>query len=103
MRSSGRIRQAGDRRRRAAGPHDEEPNIELSNRLQKPARVDGVVGFKTHCKMAMAVRREPDGIRRYRHLGTGNYHPRTARGYTDYGLFTCDRKSARTSTSSSCS
>jgi polyphosphate kinase len=50
----------------------------------------GVVGYKTHAKMTLIVRREPDGIRRYCHLGTGNYHPRTARTYTDYGLFTCD-------------
>ena len=50
----------------------------------------GVVGYKTHAKMTLVVRREADGIRRYCHLGTGNYHPRTARAYTDYGLFTCD-------------
>jgi polyphosphate kinase len=48
------------------------------------------VGYKTHAKMTLIVRREADGIRRYCHLGTGNYHPRTARAYTDYGLFTCD-------------
>ena len=72
---------------------DEEANIELSNRLQEAGAhvMYGVVGFKTHAKLTMIVRREPDGIRRYCHLGTGNYHPRTARGYTDYGLFTCDR------------
>ncbi len=71
---------------------DEEANIELSNRLQEAGAhvMYGVVGYKTHAKLAMIVRREPQGIRRYCHLGTGNYHPRTARAYTDYGLMTCD-------------
>jgi polyphosphate kinase len=71
---------------------DEEANIELSNRLQEAGAhvMYGVVGFKTHAKLALVVRREAAGIRRYCHLGTGNYHPRTARQYTDYGLFTCD-------------
>ena len=72
---------------------DEEANIELANRLQEAGAhvMYGVVGYKTHAKMVLVVRREADGIRRYCHLGTGNYHPRTARAYTDYGLFTCDR------------
>ena len=71
---------------------DEEANIELSNSLQEAGAhvMYGVVGFKTHAKMTLVVRREAEGIRRYCHLGTGNYHPKTARGYTDYGLFTCD-------------
>src|ERR1700742_781984 len=70
---------------------DEEANIELSNRLQEAGAhvMYGVVGYKTHAKLTLIVRREPGGIRRYCHLGTGNYHPKTARGYTDYGLFTC--------------
>jgi polyphosphate kinase len=71
---------------------DEEANIELSNRLQEAGAhvMYGVVGYKTHCKMTLVVRREASGMQRYCHLGTGNYHPRTARGYTDYSLFTCD-------------
>ena len=71
---------------------DEEANIELSNRLQEAGAhvMYGVVGYKTHAKLVMVVRREPGGIRRYCHLGTGNYHPKTARAYTDYGLFTCN-------------
>jgi len=71
---------------------DEEANIELSDRLQEAGAhvMYGVVGYKTHAKLSMVVRREKDGIRRYCHLGTGNYHARTARAYTDYGLFTCD-------------
>jgi polyphosphate kinase len=71
---------------------DEEANIELSNRLQEAGAhvMYGVVGYKTHAKIILIVRREPGGIRRYCHLGTGNYHPKTARAYTDYGLFTCN-------------
>ena len=71
---------------------DEEANIELAGKLQEAGAhvVYGVVGYKTHAKMLMIVRREEDGIRRYCHLGTGNYHPKTARAYTDYGLLTCD-------------
>ncbi len=71
---------------------DEEANIELSNRLQEAGAhvMYGVVGYKTHAKLTLVVRREANGIHRYCHLGTGNYHPRTARAYTDYGLFTGD-------------
>jgi polyphosphate kinase len=71
---------------------DEEANIGLANRLQEAGVhvVYGVVGYKTHAKMLMVVRRESDGIRRYCHLGTGNYHHKTARGYTDYGLLTAN-------------
>ena len=71
---------------------DEEANIELSTRLQEAGAhvMYGVVGYKTHAKLLLIVRREAEGIRRYCHLGTGNYHPGTARFYTDYGLFTCD-------------
>ena len=72
---------------------DEEANIELANRLQRVGAhvVYGVVGYKTHAKMVLVVRREGKRLRRYVHLGTGNYHARTARLYTDYGLITCDK------------
>jgi polyphosphate kinase len=72
---------------------DEEANIALATRLQEAGAhvVYGVVGYKTHAKMLMVVRREANTLRRYVHLGTGNYHARTARIYTDYGLFTCDK------------
>jgi polyphosphate kinase len=72
---------------------DEEANIELANDLQEAGAhvVYGVVGYKTHAKMIMVVRREARSLRRYIHLGTGNYHARTARLYTDYGLLTCDK------------
>ncbi|MBM4196731.1 MAG: polyphosphate kinase 1 [Gammaproteobacteria bacterium] len=71
---------------------DEAENIGLANRLQEAGAhvVYGVVGYKTHCKMALVVRREGGRLRRYAHLGTGNYHPGTARLYTDYGLLTAD-------------
>ncbi len=71
---------------------DEAANIELANHLQSAGAqvVYGVVGHKTHAKMSMVIRREGRGLKRYVHLGTGNYHMRTTRLYTDYGLFTCD-------------
>jgi len=70
---------------------DEEANIELANHLQKAGAhvVYGVVGHKTHAKMGMVIRRQGRSLKRYVHLGTGNYHTRTTRLYTDYGLFTC--------------
>ena len=71
---------------------DEEANIGLATRLQEAGVhvMYGVVGYKTHAKMLLVVRREHEGIRRYCHLGTGNYHHRTARAYTDYGLMTAN-------------
>ncbi|MBY0485532.1 polyphosphate kinase 1 [Nitrosomonas sp.] len=72
---------------------DEEANIELASELQQAGAhvVYGVVNYKTHAKMILVVRREGRTLRRYVHLGTGNYHARTARLYTDYGLLTCDK------------
>jgi len=72
---------------------EEQANIELANELQEVGAhvVYGVVGYKTHAKMILVVRREGRTLRRYVHLSTGNYHARTARLYTDYGLFTCDK------------
>ena len=71
---------------------DEAANIELANHLQRAGAqvVYGVVGHKAHAKMCLVTRRESRALKRYAHLGTGNYHTRTARLYTDYGLFTCD-------------
>ena len=69
---------------------DEESNIEGARRLQEAGAivVYGVVGYKTHSKMMLVVRRGPEGIRRYAHMGTGNYHEKTAKVYTDFGLLT---------------
>lgn len=69
---------------------DEAANINWAGRLEDIGAhvVYGVVGHKTHAKMLLVVRREPGGLRRYAHLGTGNYHPRTANFYTDFGLLT---------------
>jgi len=73
---------------------DEAANISVATRLQEAGAhvVYGLVGYKTHAKMALVVRREESGLKRYVHLGTGNYHPATARLYTDYGFMSCSRQ-----------
>jgi len=73
---------------------DEAANIELANKLQEAGAhvVYGVVGYKTHCKMLLVVRREGGRLKRYTHLSTGNYHPGTARVYSDYGLLTANEE-----------
>ncbi len=71
---------------------EEETNIEWARTLERAGAhvVYGLPGLKTHCKVAMVIRRDPDRVRRYVHLATGNYNPHTARIYTDVGLMTCD-------------
>ncbi|MDP9373906.1 MAG: polyphosphate kinase 1, partial [Chloroflexota bacterium] len=71
---------------------DEESNIGWARALEQAGVhvAYGLVGLKTHCKLALIVRRETDGLRRYAHLGTGNYNASTARGYEDFGLLTSD-------------
>ncbi|KZZ10829.1 RNA degradosome polyphosphate kinase, partial [Oleiphilus sp. HI0078] len=71
---------------------DEEENIELASRLQEAGAVVvyGVVGYKTHAKMILVARREAEGFRHYVHLGTGNYHAKNARLYTDYSFMSGD-------------
>jgi polyphosphate kinase len=72
---------------------DEAENISSATRLQEAGAhvVYGLVGYKTHAKMSMVVRREPEGLIRYVHLGTGNYHPGTTRLYTDYGYMSSNQ------------
>ncbi len=73
---------------------DEKANIDLAAKLQEAAVhvVYGVVGYKTHAKMCLVLKREGKELRNYVHLGTGNYHPKTAQFYTDYGLFSSDKE-----------
>ncbi len=72
---------------------DEEANIDITTRLQKAGAyvAYGIVGYKTHGKMTLVLRRDGSRLKRFVHLGTGNYHPGTARIYTDFGLLTDDR------------
>ena len=76
---------------------DEAANIRWASKLSSTGIhvTYGVLGLKTHCKTIMVVRQDYDGLRRYCHVGTGNYHAGTARGYSDLGLFTCDEQIGR--------
>ncbi len=71
---------------------DEAANIQFATRLEEFGIhvTYGVMGLKTHCKVVLVIRQDYNGLRRYAHIGTGNYHPGTARIYADYGLLTCD-------------
>jgi polyphosphate kinase len=75
---------------------DEEANLKIAAQLEEVGAhvIYGVFGYKTHAKMLMVLRREEGGYRRYVHLGTGNYHPRTTRFYTDFGLLTSNQEVA---------
>ena len=79
---------------------DEEANINWASKLEQAGIhvTYGVVGLKTHCKVILVVRRDHDGLRRYVHIGTGNYHEETAKLYSDIGLLTCDPDIGRDAT-----